>query len=67
MAKIVLQATNDDAIQSKLASSIALQPMDNIPEEQIDSSKNQGNTVDLENFDRGNDTTKSVARSRLRL
>jgi len=55
MAKIVLQATNDDQVPSEVAPSIALQPMDDIPEEQTDSAKNQGNTVDLEIFDRGND------------
>ena len=39
----------------KIASSIAVQPMNNIPEERIDLSENQGNTVDLEKFGRGND------------
>ena len=33
--------------------------MDNIPAERIDSSENQGNNVDLENFDRGNDNVIS--------
>jgi len=33
--------------------------MDSIPEEWIDSAENQGNTVDLENFNRGNDNKTS--------
>jgi len=39
MAKIVLQTTNDDQIQSEVAPSIALQPMYNIPEELTVSTK----------------------------
>ena len=55
MAEIVLQATNDDQIQNELDTSLALQPMDNILEERIDLSENEGYNVDSENFDRGND------------
>lgn len=67
MAEIVLQTTNDDALQSEVAPLILLQPIDNIPEERIDLAKNQGNTVDLEKFWIMVMTTKLVARSSLRL
>ena len=55
MAKTVDSPSDQLQIQNKLYTSLALQPMDDIPEERIDLTKNQGNTVDLENFDRGND------------
>ena len=55
MAKNFGSSSDQLQIQNKLDTSLALQPMDNIPEEPIDSSENQGNNVGLENFDRGND------------
>ena len=60
MAKTVGSSSDQLQIQNKLDTSLALQPMDNIPEERIDSSENQGNNVDLENFDRGNDNGSVV-------
>ena len=48
MAKTVSSSSDQLQIQNKLDTSLALQPMDNIPEERIDSSENQ-------KFGRGND------------
>ena len=55
MAKTIGSSSDQLQIKNKLDTSLALQPMNNIPEERIGSSENQGNNVDLEIFDRGND------------
>ena len=60
MSKTVGSSSDQLQIQNKLDTSLALQPMDNIPEERIDLSEKQGNNVDLENFDRGNDNDSVV-------
>ena len=54
MAKIINSPSDQLQTQNKLDKSLALQSMDNIPEERIDSTENQGNTMDLENFYCGN-------------
>ena len=61
MAKTVGSSSGQLQIQNKLDTSLALQPMENIPEERIDSSGNQGNNVDLEIFDRGYDNGSVVS------
>ena len=54
MAKTVI-SLDQLQIQNKLYTSLALRARDTTLEERIETARNQGNTVDLENFGGGND------------